>query len=151
VDNFKQYMKDNSDIEKSLAKLPEAHRKLVDGFHIKLEPGNTLRGDNGHVGVIMTNPKRQIKVASPWNYPREFALLHEVGHLVFEKWVRGTKLEKEWKKICKLNPNRKKDESDEENWCHSYSNHFVKHKVITHTHPEWEAYFNRFLKQFESE
>ena len=142
-------MKDNADIEEALAKLPKAVRKLVAGFHIKLEPGNTLHGDDGHVGVIMTHPKKQIKVAAPWNYGRAFALYHEVGHLVFAAHVKGTKWEEEWKSVCKKNPNRKKDEPDEENWCHSFSNHFIKHKVLTHTHPAWEDYFNRFLKQFD--
>jgi len=139
-------MKDNADIENSLAKLPKSHRELVHGFHIKLEPGNTLPGDDGHVGVIMTSPKRQIKVASPWNYPREFALLHEVGHLVFEKFVRGTELEKEWKDICKKNPNRKKDEPDEENFCHAYAARYVKHPPVTHHHEEWRKFIDSLPK-----
>ncbi len=149
MENFKRYMKDNADIEKSLSKLPTAHRNLVHGFQINLEPNNTLPGDDSHVGVIMTHPKKQIKVASPWNYPREFAFLHEVAHLVYEKYVRGQKWEKEWNSVCKQNENRKKDEPNEENWCHGYANHFVKHKVLTHTSPEWESYYNRFLKQFK--
>lgn len=133
-------MKDNADIEKSLAKIPKGHRELVHGFHIKLEPGNTLHGDDGHVGIIMTNPKRQIKVASPWNYPREFALLHEVGHLVFEKFVRGTDLEKQWKKICANTKDKKKNEPPEELFCHAYANTYCKHQVVIHTHPEWEKF-----------
>ena len=147
MESFKQYMRDNTDVEKSLAKLPKAFRKLVDGFHIKLVDGHTLPGDKDHVGVITTEPKRQIKIACPWNYPREFALFHEVGHLAFEKYVRGTKWEEEWKLTCKKNLHRKKQEPDEENWCHAFSNHFVKNKVVLHTHPEWEKYFKRFMKE----
>ena len=139
-------MKDNADIEDSLAKLPKGHRKLVHGFHIKLEPGNTLHGDDGHVGVVMTSPKKQIKVAAPFNYGREFTLLHEAAHIIWQVYVKGTKWEKEWSQVCKLNKNRKKDEPDEENWCHAYSNHFVKHKIVTHTCPEWDDYMERFCK-----
>ena len=137
--NFKQYMKDNADIEKSLAKLPKAHRKLLYGFHIKLEPGNTLPGDDGHVGVIMTSPRKQIKVASPWNYPREFALLHEIGHLVWAV-IMTPKLKKEWSGVCKLHSGRKKNESDEENFCHAYSARYVKNPPVVHHHEAWRKF-----------
>ena len=140
MSEFKQYMKNNEDIENSLKKLPKGHRALVHGFKINLEPANTLKGDDGHVGVIMTDPHKEIRVASPWNYPREFAFLHEVGHLVYENFVRGENLEKEWAEICKQNPHRKKDEPDEENFCHSYAAFYCKHPPVVHYHPAWRKF-----------
>jgi hypothetical protein len=137
---FKQYMKNNDDIEESLKKIPKAHRALVHGFKINLEPTNTLHGDDGHVGVIMTDPHKEIRVASPWNYPREFAFLHEVGHLVYEKYVRGKDLEKEWSKIVKLNHGRKKEEPDEENFSHAYAAYYCKHPPVTHHNEEWRKF-----------
>jgi hypothetical protein len=149
VNGFKKYMSEESDVKKTLEKIPAAHRKLAQEFKLDFESSNTLKGDGDHVGVIQTHPKPQIRVASPWHYGREFVLLHEIAHIVYEKYVRGTEFEKKWIAICKATPNKKKDEPAEENWCHGYSNYFCKHKVVIHTHPEWERYFKNFLSQFK--
>lgn len=136
-------MDEESDVEKTLSKLPKAHRELVKGFKITFEPGNTLKGDKGHVGVIQTDPKPEIRVASPWNYGREFTFLHEVGHLVYEKYVRGTPLEKQWAAICKRTKNKKPGEPPEENFCHAYGNEYGKNQVVIHTHPEWSKFIRK--------
>ncbi len=132
-------MKDNEDVEKALAKLPKGHRELVKGFKVVFEPNNTLKGDKGHVGVIMTSPKRQIKVASPWNYGRGFCFLHEVGHLVWEKFM-SDELRKKWKAICSRTKEKKKDEPPEELFCHAYANTYANQQIVIHTHPEWEKF-----------
>jgi hypothetical protein len=139
-------MTEDGDVEKSLAKLPDSHRALVQGFKIEFEPHNTLKGDAGHVGVIMTHPRKLIKVASPWNYGREFALLHEVGHLVYEKYVRGTDLEKMWEKIAGSVEHKKKNEPPEELFCHAYANFYAKHKITIHDHDAWNEFIGRLPK-----
>lgn len=135
--SFKKYIKDYEDVEKSINQLPKKFRKLAHGFHIKLEPGHTLPGDNSHVGVVMTNPKNQIKLATPWNYPREFTFFHEIGHLVFEKYVRGTDLEKKWKELCSKTKDKKKDEPPEELFCHAFAATYCKYPPKIHYHDEW--------------
>lgn len=144
---FKKFIKeeDSGDVEKSLRKLPRTYRNLVHGYKITFEPNNTLHGDDGHVGMITNNPK-QIRVASPWNYGREFALLHEVGHLVWAAYIKGTQLEKEWEQIVANTKHKKKDEPPEENWCHAFANTYSKNKVVIHTHPEWEEFMKRVVE-----
>lgn len=139
-------MQDGEDAKKSLSKLPKSHQQLANGFEIVFEPANTLQGDEAHVGVIMTSPKRQIRVASPWRYGREFAFLHEIGHLVWAKYVKGTDLEKEWSRVVKLNPHRKKEEPDEENHSHAYANTYIKNKMVIHTHPAWDKFIRSLPK-----
>lgn len=139
-------MTDEADIQKSLNKLPKAHKELAKGFKIVLEPNNTLKGDKGHVGVIMTHPSPQIRVASPWNYPREFAFLHEVAHLVYEKYIRGTPLEQEWNAICARTKDKKKGEPPEELFCHAYANRYCNNQVVIHDHEEWNNFIDALPK-----
>jgi hypothetical protein len=141
---FKKFIKeeDGNDIEKSLHKIPKTHRNLVHGYKIIFEPNHTLRGDDGHVGMITNNPK-QIRLASPFNYGREFALLHEVGHLVWAAYVKGTALEQEWNQIAANTKDKKKDENAEELFCHAYADTYAKNKIVIHHHPEWEAFINK--------
>jgi hypothetical protein len=47
---------------------------------------------------------------------------YEIAHLVYEFYVRGTPLEVEWGRIEKSTPNKKENESAEENFCHAYAN-----------------------------
>lgn len=135
-------MKDDKDIKDALDKLPKSYQKLVKGFKIIFEPNSTLKGDAGHVGVIKTCPTPEIRLASPWHYPRSFVLYHEIGHIVWEKYVKGTELEKKWSKLVKLNKDRKKDEPDIENFCHAFGAYYSKHAPNTHDCEEW----NQFIK-----
>ncbi len=140
--NFLAFLNESEEEEKNvretIAKLPKSHQKLLRGFKVKFVPGNTLKGDNKHIGVIDGN---QITVAAPWRYGREWVFLHEVSHLIFEKLVTKEQ-KKEWSKVAKMNPRQNQD-NDEENFAMAYANHFAKHKILTHNHPAWEAFMKK--------
>lgn len=138
--SFKNFIEENGDINKSLSKLPEAHRRLVKGYKIKFEPHNTLKGDDGHVGMIINKPNKVIRIASPWNYGREWALLHEIGHLVWAAFIKGTPFEQQWDHIAQNTKHKKKDENAEELFCHGYADCYCKNKIVIHHHPEWEQF-----------
>lgn len=128
---------ENKDIEKTLSKLPQSHRDLVQGYNWKFHPGNTLNGDEEHVGYI-DDMDQEIAVAGPWNYGREFTILHEVGHKVWENFVTP-EMRKQWEHIV-ANTKEKQKQSPEELFCMAYANHYVKNKIVIHTHPQWEAF-----------
>ncbi len=140
---YRQSEEQKANIKATLDKLPESHRKLIDGYKIKWHHDNTLQGDDGHVGIVNPN-KKTITIAAPWNYGREFTFLHEIGHKVFEAFMTD-KLLDEWKKVVTKHKDRMK-QNLEELWCMNYANYFVKNKIVAHTHPEWEAYMKRFIK-----
>lgn len=130
------------DIQKTLGKLPPAHAALVQGYRWKFHPGNTLNGDDEHVGYIDDND-REIAVAGPWNYGREFTILHEVGHKVWERYVQPQpQLVQQWTHIVN-NTKDKQDQEPEELFCMAYANHFVKNKIVIHTHKEWDDFIKR--------
>lgn len=138
---FKKFMEkseEQEDIEKTLGKLPRSHRALVHGYNFKFHGGNTLAGDDQHIGYMDAGEK-EIAVAAPWNYGREFALLHEVGHTVWERL--DPKLQQQWAKIVKRTK-EKQAQSPEELFCMAYSNFYSKNKITIHDHPEW----NEFIK-----
>lgn len=147
MERFKQFLEnEDEDAHKSLGKLPKAHQKLAHGFKLTFEPSHTLKGDDGHIGEIILDPKhKQIRVCSPWNYGRSFAFLHEIGHLVWANYVKGKPLEKEWNKLCEKVKDKKKDEPPEELFCHCYANNYVKFPLVIHDHPEW----NKFIKNLK--
>jgi hypothetical protein len=141
MDGFKYYLERNeeqTDIDHTLAKLPERHRRFLQGFSISFQGTNTLNNDGQHVGVIQTHPKPHITIASPWNYGREYALLHEVGHLVYENLLDHN-MRQIWAHIVAKTKNRQK-QSAEELFCMAYANHYAKNKIVIHTHPEWEEF-----------
>ena len=115
------------DINKTLAKLPKLHRDMVKGYKFVFQSGNTMKGDKKHVGIIDTT-KKQIVLAAPWNYPREFTFLHEIAHLIWAKFV--TNLQKEqWNKL--VSPYKKKlDDTEEELFCMIYANCYAKNPVV---------------------
>ena len=112
--SFKEFVKANDmdeekkDIEKTLKKLPHSHASLVKGYKWKFHSGNTLNGDNQHVGYIDDSDK-EIAVASPWNYGREFTILHEVGHKVWENFVTP-QMKNQWNKIVANTKNKQEQE-----------------------------------------
>lgn len=144
---FEQTAEQEENIKKTLNKLPKKHSGLIKGYKIKWQCDNVLDGDDEHVGIINPND-RTITVAAPYSFGREFTFLHEIGHLVFNKFC-STKWKEKWAKIVKKNPNRQK-QNDEELWCMCYANHFVKHKIVVHTHPAWEAYMKEFCKSTDN-
>jgi hypothetical protein len=140
--NFRRFLlesEEEQNVKETIALLPKGHQKLLKGFKFTFEAGNTLKGDNDHIGYIHKN---KIVVAAPWNYGREWTMLHEIGHLVFER-LCDAHYKKEWTQVVKKNPKRQK-QNDEELWCMAYANHFSKHKVDVHNHPAWEEYMKKF-------
>ena len=152
---FRQFMKkseEQDDIESTLKKLPKSHRSLVRGFDWKFQGGNTLKGDDQHIGYV-DRMNGEIAVAAPWNYGREFAILHEIGHQIWDQLPE--ELKEQWKEICSKIKNRKDvpkelshtpdhedsqtslDQSDTEIFCMCYANFYARHKLMTYYKPEW--------------
>lgn len=144
MENFKLFFEkteEEKNVQQLIKKLPAAHRKLLNGYKFKYQGGNTLKGDDGHIGVIF---KDKITVAAPWNYGREWVTLHEIAHLVWENFC-DKKWQQEWKKTVKKHTKRQK-QNNEELWCMAYACHFANHKIETHSHPAWDAYMSKFCK-----
>ncbi len=143
MDGFKGFLEsaeEEKDVKDTLKKVPESYRNLIKGYKFVWQPGNTLKNDDGHVGKI--DPvKKTITVSAPYFYGREFVILHELGHKIYERLPPAVK--KEWAKIVKLNPKRKKSENDEENFCFGFANYYSKHKNLTYNHPQWMSFMKR--------
>lgn len=133
---------EREDIRRTLAKLPASHANLVRGFSWKFHAGNTLNGDSKHVGY-MDDQDKEIAVAAPWNYGREFTLLHEIGHRVWERLPPD--LQKQWHYIV-ANTKNKQEQEPEELFCMAYANHYVKNRVVIHDHPEWHRFIEGLPK-----
>jgi len=136
---FRQYLtesrKGQKDVKNTLGKLPKQHAELIKGYEFVFQPQNTLKGDDGHIGFI-DEKKKTITIASPWNYGREYTLLHEVGHAVW-KYAVDEKKKSEWKKI--LAPIRKAnkkdlDQNDEEIFCMTYAQVYARNKINKYDH-----------------
>lgn len=141
---FKKYITEDEAVEKTLAKLPAAHQKLAADYKFQFEGGNTLDGHEKHVGMVTTG-KKVIRVAAPWNYGREFTVLHEIAHLVYDKFVRGTDLEKKWKAVADSVKANKKGEPPEELFCHAYASAYCKNPVVQWHHPKWVEFIKDLL------
>lgn len=133
---------EHDDITKMLSKIPKSHRALLKGYNFKLQGGNTLSGDDEHIGY-MDAEEEEIAVAAPWNYGREFAMLHEIAHVIWERL--GDDLKHEWGEIVKRT-DEKQDQSEEELFCMAYANHYAKNKIVIHDHEEWHEFIERLPK-----
>lgn len=148
--DFSQFLieaeEEEKNIEAMLKKLPKKHAALMKGFKFKYVPGNTLNGDDAHIGLIKG---KTVTVAGPWNYGREFTTLHEIAHQVFEKLV-NTKLRKEWEKVLKeTKPQHIKElkskgmktdalnQEAEELFCMAYAATYAKHPTVIYHCKEW--------------
>ena len=141
--NFRQFLESkNPDLETTLKKLPEKVRSLLKGYEFKFTPDNALKNDKEHIGVV-DKDKKIITIAAPWNYGREMALLHEIGHLVWESLITNDQ-KKEWSKIVK-NTKDKQKQADEELFSMAFANHFVHMKIEIHSHNTWEGFIKRIL------
>ena len=129
---------DDADIVGTVKKLPKRYQKLLAGYKFNFQDGHTLHKDNQHVGVI-DEKKKSITIAAPWFHSKEFTLLHEIGHLVW-KYLVDKDLRQEWSEIAK---DSKIKENDEELFCHSFANHFCKHKNLSFYNKEWDKFINR--------
>lgn len=132
---FLEKTEEEKNVQQLLKKLPAGHRNLLKGYKFKYQGGNTLKGDDGHIGVIYQD---KITVAAPWNYGREFTTLHEIAHLVWE-YKMTPKLKNEWKEIVSKTKNKQK-QIPEELFCMAYACHYAKHKIKIHDHPEWHEF-----------
>lgn len=134
-----KYM-DKGDLKETLKKIPKAHKKLISQYTYKTQGSNTLKGDDGHIGVNDLYHKK-IMIAAPWHYGREFALLHEIGHSVWGKYIQPHKHKQdEWSKIVKNTKAKKVEQDLEELFCHAYANTYAHNKIEIHNHPEWEKF-----------
>jgi hypothetical protein len=138
---FRQYLNEGSegekDVKKTLGRIPAKHRALVKDYKFVFQPTNCLRGDNKHIGLI-DEKNKTITIAAPWNYGREYTLLHEVGHAVW-KYVLDDDKRAEWKKL--LGPVKKRnkrdlDQNDEEIFCMAYAQAYAKNGLEKYDHDE---------------
>lgn len=141
MDSFKDFFQESTeceqDVRKTLKKVPVKHRNLIKGYSFHWEPGNTLKRDKDHIGII--NPMRKtVTIAAPWNYGREFTLLHELGHKVWE-FLTTPELRKKWSDIVQHTKHKMK-QNEEELFCMAYANHYAKNKISIHDHPEWDKF-----------
>jgi hypothetical protein len=146
--NFIQFFNESEEEEKNvlatIKKLPKKHQKLLHGYKFKYTPGNTLKGDDQHIGYIHNY---KIVVAAPWNYSREFTTLHEIAHLIYE-YIMTTELKKEWEKLFKKEKiNMTKcsalDQNSEEIFCMVYAATYAKHPPKTYMNKNWQSFIKR--------
>lgn len=136
------------DIKKTLAKLPPSHAALVKGYHWKFHAGNTLNGDTQHVGYVDDNTK-EIAVAAPWNYGREFTILHEVGHKVWENYIAPhPQLVHQWNHlVMHMTPEQKGNDTlkqePEELFCMSYAQKYAENKIEKFDNPLWQKFIDQ--------
>jgi hypothetical protein len=131
---------EKGDIARTLSKIPPNHRKLVQGYQWKFHSGNTLNGDDQHIGY-MDDRNKEIAIAGPWNYGREFTILHEIAHRVWENLI-PPQAKQMWAKIV-AHTKEKQDQEPEELFCMAYANHFAKNKIVIHDHPEWHKFIDQ--------
>lgn len=133
------YTKENKDVEETISKLPKNHQKLVSDYEIIFEPNNTLYKDKKYIGTL--TDKKLIIVAAPWRYGREFTFLHEIGHIVYQKYLENNEqLLKKWTTIVNNTKNKGKKESVEEYFCHAYANQYATVKIVAYDHDSWQKF-----------
>jgi hypothetical protein len=146
---FKTFLtesEENTDVQSTLRKIPESHRKLVAGYQFKFQPGNTLKHDKESIGEV-DEAKKTIIVCAPWHYGRQMTVLHEIGHLVWKYFVSNEE-KKTWKELCKKTKMDKKNRQNaEETFCMSYASTYSKHPLTTYCKPAWE----KFIKSIDSD
>ena len=135
---------DLKDVKETLAKLPKKHSDLVKDFTFKFQASNTLNKDNKHIGVIDLK-KKEITIAAPWNYGREYTILHELAHLIWQQFV-DKKMRAKWTEIVKNTKDKMKD-VPEELFCMAYANYYAQNQIVIHTHPEWEKFIKLLVTE----
>ena len=129
---------EEKNVKATLKKIPKEHAALIKGFNLKFTPNNTLKNDKKHIGFIH---KKNIVVAAPYNYGREFTLLHEIAHMVWEKLV-SKELKVKWNNIYKKYK-KELGQNSEEIFCMVYSNIYVRHKLETYDNKELEDFIKK--------
>lgn len=150
--NFKKYLKtsekeEEKNLTKTLSKLPDHHKKLIDGYNIKNVNKTTLDGEN--VGLLCKN---NITISNSWNYGKEFILLHEIGHVVWEKLL-SKKDKKIWKNLItttkkeqkeKNKNNKSLNQNYEELFCMSYATKYAKHPSVVFYNEKWLKFIEKY-------
>ena len=133
--------KNMKDASATLSSIPKKHAALVKGYKFCFQPDNTLKGDDKHVGII-DDEKKTITIAAPWNYSREWVLLHELAHILWKNLAEEKKTE--WIAICNATA-LSKDEKDvpEELFCHSYASVYCGNKSKRFDHPKWKNFIKK--------
>ena len=132
-----------SDVRKTLRKVPKKHSALIKGYKFIFQPDNSLKNDSDHIGYI-DEEKKTITLAAPYNYGREFTLLHELGHCVW-KYIVSEKHRKKWMEIVEKTKN-KQNQGAEELFSMGYASTYAKNKISIHDHPEWEKFIRDLPK-----
>lgn len=149
--SFKKFFQNDADEEKRdiaklLAKIPPQHAALVQGYRWRFQGGNTLSGDDQHVGY-MDSQEKEICVAAPWHYARDFTVLHEIAHRVWEQFVQpNPQLVQQWKQIVANTKNRQ-EQPPEELFSMAYAATFAKNPPAIHLHKEWVDFIKRISAQ----
>lgn len=143
---FRQYLseEEKKDVGDTLEKIPKSHAELVKGYEISFQPSNCLKSDKNHIGFIDEENKKII-IASPWNYGREYTLLHEIGHAVW-KYKLNEDDKKNWKRtLGRVRSKNKKDlsQNDEEIFCMCYAQHYANNKLCKYDHKELIEFISR--------
>jgi hypothetical protein len=145
---FKQFLEVQEhimkDVKDTLRKIPKKHAALVKGWKFDFQDGNGVKGDYEHIGW-MDRAKKTITVAAPWNYGRQYAFLHEVGHLVWETFVTK-EMRKEWGKILKNTKAPRQHQSEEEMFCMAYGATYAKNVPSIHDHETWKEFIRKLPK-----
>lgn len=148
--NFRDFTESiESELKKTLRKLPLKHRKLVQTYKFSFEHRPTIKGQD-HVGEI-DEKKHKIKIAAPWFHSREFTILHEVAHAVW-KYILNPRLQQEWKQLLQKTKKQQiahtKDraalnQNQEEIFCMAYASYYAEHKPFAYHNDAWM----KFIKQ----
>lgn len=151
---FKDYLilkeHEDRDVKRTLEKIPKKHSDLVRDYKIVFQKSNTLKGDKNHIGLI-DEKEKTITIAAPWNFSREFTILHEIAHAVYAKMEEKAK--EQWSQIIKnniknqikKNPQAKDSlkQNPEEIFCNCYANFYCKHKNSTYENPNWKDFIEK--------
>jgi hypothetical protein len=149
VTRFSAFLEERTEEERNvrdtLKSVPTGHADLVKGYKFHFQTGNTLDGDDQHVGII--DPKvKKVTIAGPWSYGREHVLLHELGHLVY--FLLDEKTKKSWKKLIKKVKHGLDSQGAEEVFAHCYAGTYSQNKLKAHSKPEWEAFIKNLPEEF---
>ena len=119
IKSFKVFLKDNEDkrLKILLDKIPASHKSILKDVSIEFQNSHTLKGSKKYVGMV---DDKEFKIAAPWHYGREFVILHEIAHLVYE-YLLTDEEKKKWKSIS--------PKDSVESFCHAYANFYSKHKI----------------------
>jgi hypothetical protein len=133
-----------TDIKSTLNKIPKSHYDLVKDYKIIFQSSNTLKNDDDHIGLI-DEKNKTITIASPWNYGKEFTLLHEIAHAVW-KYALSKQKKQEWSKLFKeAKYKNKKDlsQNEEEIFCMTYAQYYAKNKMKKFDHESLLEFISR--------